>query len=207
MKPLAFTASLVVVAAALLPACNAGLLSVGHEADAGHQTNGEGASSCASAGGTCVLGDVQCATEAPQSAQDCNTNPPNPGGAFCCLDVPADAGPPKDSGGASSCASAGGTCVLGDVQCATEAPQSAQDCNTNPPNPGGAFCCLALPADAGPPKDSGGGGSSCASAGGSCVIGDVPCVTEAPQSAQDCNTNPPNPGGAFCCLVLEGPDQ
>jgi hypothetical protein len=46
-------------------------------------------------------------------------------------------------------------------------------------------------------------GSACANAGGSCVLGSVICAKEAASSAQDCNTNPPNPGGAFCCLEIE----
>jgi len=44
-------------------------------------------SACASAGGTCGVGvPVNCARQAASSAQDCNTNPPNPGGGFCCLE-------------------------------------------------------------------------------------------------------------------------
>jgi hypothetical protein len=44
----------------------------------------------------------------------------------------------------TSCETAGGRCVLGGASCAQEAASSAQDCNPSPPNPGGAFCCLAL---------------------------------------------------------------
>lgn len=67
----------------------------------------------------------------------------------------------------TSCASAGGACVLGGALCARRAPSSAQDCETNPPNPGGAFCCLAL-SDAGSlTVDS---GPDAAETGGDCVI-------------------------------------
>jgi hypothetical protein len=45
----------------------------------------------------------------------------------------------NDSGAASACAVAGGTCIDGSVACAKNAPLSAQDC---PPSPAGAFCCL-----------------------------------------------------------------
>jgi len=29
------------------------------------------------------------------------------------------------------------------------------------------------------------------------------CAKPAAESAQDCNTNPPNPGGGFCCVQVE----
>ena len=64
--------------------------------------------SCTAAGGTCVLGSVACAKQAAASAQDCNTNPPNPGGAFCCLERPDsgsfsdDVGPTPAPDGSSS---------------------------------------------------------------------------------------------------------
>jgi hypothetical protein len=44
----------------------------------------------------------------------------------------------------TSCATAGGTCVLPGAPCAKQAASSAQDCNPPPENPSGAFCCLAL---------------------------------------------------------------
>jgi hypothetical protein len=47
----------------------------------------------------------------------------------------------------SSCEAAGGRCVLGGASCVQEGASSAQDCNSSPPNPGGAFCCLALTED------------------------------------------------------------
>jgi hypothetical protein len=84
----------------------------------------------------------------------------------------------SSSGSASStgtsCASAGGTCVLGGASCARQASSSAQDCETNPPNPGGAFCCLALSdagsatADAG--REAVDSGADAAEAGGACMI-------------------------------------
>jgi hypothetical protein len=51
---------------------------------------------------------------------------------------------------AEACVSAGGRCVLGG---ATNCVKSGESCNTNPPNPGGAFCCLAF-ADAGDGGDN-----------------------------------------------------
>jgi hypothetical protein len=55
----------------------------------------------------------------------------------------------------SACANAGGTCTgTGASPCAKRAPDNAQDCNTNPPNPGGSFCCLAFPSDAEPSPDA-----------------------------------------------------
>ncbi len=145
---------------------------------------------CNAAGGVCTgTGSVACANRAPESDQDCNPTL-NPGGAFCCLDAPADAGeadggctiyPPcvavslpagctwgevtcnsatkefscpepvcpdaATAGGA--CNAAGGVCTgTGSVACANRAPESDQDCNPTL-NPGGAFCCLDAPADAG----------------------------------------------------------
>jgi hypothetical protein len=62
----------VAIACILIVACTSAPSSTGHE--------------CAAAGGTCVVGPgLGCALQAPSSAQDCNTNPPNPGGAVCCL--------------------------------------------------------------------------------------------------------------------------
>jgi hypothetical protein len=46
-------------------------------------------------------------------------------------------------------------------------------------------------------------GSTCAAAGGTCDLGGAGCVKEAASSAQDCNTNPPNPGGGVCCLEFQ----
>jgi hypothetical protein len=44
-------------------------------------------------------------------------------------------------------------------------------------------------------------GALCRSAGGTCRIPvSTPTCTEAPTAAQDCETNPPNPGGFTCCL-------
>ena len=64
---------------------------------------------CAAAGGSCnVGGGTGCAKQAPSSAQDCETNPPNPGGASCCLaqqdasSTPQDAGV-QDGGGLPAC--------------------------------------------------------------------------------------------------------
>jgi hypothetical protein len=56
-------------------------------------------SACSSAGGTCVLGPANCAQRGPDNAQDCETNPPNPGGAFCCLELGEGGLPPADGGG------------------------------------------------------------------------------------------------------------
>ncbi|MGA2448965.1 MAG: hypothetical protein ABTD50_09845 [Polyangiaceae bacterium] len=42
-------------------------------------------------------------------------------------------------------------------------------------------------------------GALCRAAGGTCRTPVSPC-TEAPSSDQDCETNPPNPGGFTCCL-------
>jgi hypothetical protein len=171
-----FKASIVLEAAALALACSANPLVVGRLIEAGSP------SACASAGGTCVLSaSGACATEAPTSAQDCNTSdiPIGAGGARCCFtfqeagpdrDVgPADAtatnddgghsdssnndGGNNDGGGPSQCASVGGACLHANAQCARGAPAAAQDCN-NPPNPVGDFCCLAL-TDAGPGPDAG----------------------------------------------------
>ncbi len=222
MNPIAFTATIVLGAAALAPACSASLLVVGREIDGG------GPSACSLAGGTCVLqAVVACASEAPSSAQDCSTSnsPTGAGGDLCCLAFPhlgtgRDAGPGDsapgngdggndDSGGAGTCGSAGGQCVGASVSCARELPAGAQECK-NPPNPAGAFCCLAL-SDAGPLGDAGaadgghgdggnkdsGAAMACTSAGGTCINGSVACAKDAPGSAQDC---PPGPGGTFCCL-------
>jgi hypothetical protein len=59
-------------------------------------------SACANAGGSCVLGSVLCAKEAASGAQDCNTNAPNPGGAFCCLEVEEAGMSSANDGGAMS---------------------------------------------------------------------------------------------------------
>jgi hypothetical protein len=59
-------------------------------------------SACASAGGTCIPGPKGCAKQAPSSAQDCQTTPPNPGGAFCCLEL-QDAGSTPQDGGLPAC--------------------------------------------------------------------------------------------------------
>ncbi len=47
-------------------------------------------------------------------------------------------------------------------------------------------------------------GGNCVSTGGRCLLGPSfpDCVKQASDSAQDCNTNPPNPGGGFCCLEM-----
>jgi hypothetical protein len=42
------------------------------------------ATSCASVGGSCLIGGNACTTRAPAGADDCNSDR-NPGGAFCCL--------------------------------------------------------------------------------------------------------------------------
>jgi hypothetical protein len=105
--------------------------------DANH--SGTIGSACQAAGGSCTgTGGVACSERAATSAQDCETNPPNPAGSFCCLDA--------DSGSSSlgtACKAAGGTCTgTGGVTCADRATTAAQDCETNPPNPAGTFCCL-----------------------------------------------------------------
>jgi hypothetical protein len=225
MTSTVFTASIVLGAAALAPACSSNPLLVGRE------TEGGGTSACASAGGTCVLPtSLACATEAPGSAQDCSTaaSAGGGGGLRCCL-AGRDAGPGRDAepaeggsghadagnddaGGLSACTSAGGACVGGNVACARTAPASAQDC-TGAPNPPGSTCCLAL-ADAGPPRDAGavdggpdnrdsgsndgGVAPACAAAGGTCINSTVACGSGAPASAQDC---PFNPAGAYCCIT------
>lgn len=40
-------------------------------------------------------GIARCAKQAASSAHDCNTNPPNPGGGFCCFEV-QEGGPTQD---------------------------------------------------------------------------------------------------------------
>jgi len=58
-------------------------------------------SACPSAGGKCFLGGTTCAKPAALSAQDCETTPPNAGGAFCCLDG-VDVGITPSDGGRDS---------------------------------------------------------------------------------------------------------
>ncbi len=181
-------------------ACSSGGLQVGHDLNAVVDSGAEAGSACQAAGGNCVPGNVTCATQAVASAQDCNPDR-NPGGTFCCLsegsgsdggasdaggsDGGGDAGP-GEAGAGGACKSAGGTCVLGNVTCATQAPDADQDCNPDK-NPGGAFCCLSVE-------------TACEKAGGSCVLGNVTCSKKAPRADQDCNPDR-NPGGSFCCLV------
>jgi hypothetical protein len=174
------------VCLASLVACSSGGLPVGRDELLGVGEGGaaDGSTACQSAGGSCVLGNVSCAVEAPTSDQDCNPDR-NPGGAFCCLSKTA-----TDAGAGSACTTAGGTCLLGSAEpdCAKQAPTSAQDCNPDD-NPGGAFCCLE--------QDP---GWICKNAGGKCVLGNVTCKTQAPNADQDCNPDK-NPGGSFCCLT------
>jgi len=113
---------------------------VGRDQQLGELGEGGAAqTACQAAGGTCVLGgpaELACTKQAPASAQDCDTDPVNPGGASCCLSTSN-----PDAGAGSLCESAGGQCVLGNVSCADEAPSADQDCNPDK-NPGGSFCCL-----------------------------------------------------------------
>ncbi|HZU84643.1 MAG TPA: hypothetical protein VE987_17055 [Polyangiaceae bacterium] len=54
---------------------------------------------CASAGGVCVAASsTRCALAAQVGAQDCSTNPSNPGASICCIAF-VDAG--QDAGDAS----------------------------------------------------------------------------------------------------------
>ena len=57
-----------------------------------------GPAACVAAGGQCLIGGTRCVHV---GAADCNPDL-NPGGAFCCLDEPADAdvGVPSDAGDA-----------------------------------------------------------------------------------------------------------
>jgi hypothetical protein len=48
-------------------------------------------------------GITMCKKVAASSAQDCNTDPPNPGGGFCCLEIQEGG-----SGGAVGAGSDGG---------------------------------------------------------------------------------------------------
>jgi hypothetical protein len=131
----------------------------------------------------------------PSLPAGCRSLPPNPGGGIsgCC---PCETTSPAGS----ACKAAGGTCVLGSVTCADQAPSSAQDCNPDK-NPGGAFCCLEGDAAAG---DDGSESGSCADGSdelivatnydqsckttSDCVavgVGDVcyPCEIECPSAA------------------------
>ena len=161
-------------------------------------TDNAGAS-CASAGGFCTV--AECAQQAPTSAQDCSPNG-GFGGFYCCLRA-EDAGSDDSGGGADDasvegdagyapeCVAAGGTCVLAPgAECATLAPNGAQDCNA--PGPGGQVCCLDVV------------GNECHAAGGTCTF--LPCQVAAPTGAQDCETNPPNPAGLNCCLAAGASD-
>jgi len=47
--------------------------------------------------------------------------------------------------------------------------------------------------------------ATCSSLGGTCVLGNVSCVHQAPNASQLCNPDL-NPGGAFCCLDTASPD-
>jgi hypothetical protein len=131
---------------------------------------------------------VACATEAPGSAQDCNTSDITisaAAAARCCFTFrdaapdravgPADAAPDNGDGGGNE----GG---------------NSEGANTEDGNNQGG-------------NGEGGGASMCASAGGSCLHNSVQCAGRAPTGAQDCN-NPPNPAGDFCCLTVPdaGPD-
>jgi hypothetical protein len=162
-------------------ACSSGGLQVGRDDLSEVADAAGGQTACQSGGGTCVLGNVSCAEQAPEADQDCNPDK-NPGGSFCCLSKSST----TDSGATSACVSAGGACVLGDVSCAKQAPEADQDCNPDK-NPGGAFCCLS--------KET-----ACQSAGGKCVLGNVTCAKQAPEADQDCGPAK-NPGGTFCCLT------
>jgi hypothetical protein len=51
----------------------------------------QGAASCGSVGGKCVLGNVRCKTSASSEADDCNPNR-NPGGGHCCIEVEENPG-------------------------------------------------------------------------------------------------------------------
>jgi hypothetical protein len=113
-----------------------GLLVVVLACSSSSKTSSGGGGACVAAGGTCQFGDIPCETEAADSAQDCNTNPPNPSGGFCCL----------VEGNGSACKAAGGVCTGEDVPCATQGSDT-QDCALP------LFCCLAL-ADAGPDSSS-----------------------------------------------------
>jgi hypothetical protein len=85
--------------------------------------------SCASAGGSCVLGSARCAKPGPDPSSDCDPpGPRNPGGSFCCLELAQP----------TACLRAGGTCV---DQCTHVAPSTAQDCSGSAA--AGAICCLA----------------------------------------------------------------
>jgi hypothetical protein len=223
MKSITFAAAILLGGAVFAPACSANPLLVGREIEGG------GPSACARVGGTCVLaGVVACASEAPNSAQDCDTsgNLTGTGGDLCCLTFPdlgagREAGPgdtdsgngdstTADSGLASACASTGGTCIGSNVPCAKEAPTGAQDCN-HAPNPSGAFCCLALP-DAGEARDAGpvdGGhrssdGGNSDGGGSACASAGGTCINDSMACAKDAPPNvqdcTPNARGAFCCL-------
>ncbi len=161
MKTLALAASLVLVASTFVPACSGDSSSSGDAADGGgaDATSADGPfadtaaadagrSACAAAGGACVLGSAACASVAPDGAQDCNPNPPNPGGAFCCLAL-ADAAPPPADGG-TTCVAAGGQCVaLTPTSCAggTVLDATKYPCGTGL----GVECCLPAPVDGGHP--------------------------------------------------------
>jgi hypothetical protein len=195
MKSILFMPSLVAGAVALAPACSANPLVVGHEIDAG------GPLACALASGTCVAD--------ASAGRDAGTADASPGDKDSGSD---------GAGSAGACASAGGTCVEASVPCALSAPARAQDCSSGPPNPAGAYCCLALPdagsgrdggaQDGGPSRDDGGnsdggedgGKTACAAAGGTCIGPAVGCAIGAPGGAQDCT--PPR-GGTFCCLSTQ----
>lgn len=93
-------------------------------------------SKCNAAGGTCGVGvSLSCATLAPDDSQDCNTNPPNPGGGTCCLKS-------FDPATAPGCIAVGGTCLFGGVvQCTGPTSTAAQDCNAH--GNSGGVCCFA----------------------------------------------------------------
>jgi hypothetical protein len=77
------------------------------------------ADACVSAGGRCIIGpDINCA----RRGESCNTNPPNPGGAFCCFEF-ADAGDAAAEANTMDGASdAGGVCTPGKDQTCNDDP-------------------------------------------------------------------------------------
>jgi len=137
---------------------------------------------CAAAGGTCVLGNVACKTEAATSAQDCNPDL-NPGGAFCCLDEgAADAGNDCEGQFAPPCAPAppgcsweGPACVHGHLGCGTLVCADAG-------NDAGNDCegQVAPPCAAPPP--------GCSWEGPECVDGHLGCGTVVCSGAPDAGT-------------------
>lgn len=110
------------------------------------------------------------------------------------------------SGVGSVCATAGGTCVLGSSPCATRAPEAYQDCETNPPSPGGAFCCMVVDA-----------GVACVPDGGiyTCLGSSWPVCPASAQGEQACSSTAPScmgcsEGAGYTCSCEDAglvPDQ